>query len=357
MSNSFIKQDLVNIANSIKTDYKKLEGKTLLLSGGAGFIGSYILATINYLNNNKLSKPCKVISIDNFITGKRENLFGKFEKKYVEFIEADIEKPLDITSKIDYIIHAAGIASPVYYSKYPIQTIRGAVDGTANLLEFARYKKIKSFLYFSSSEVYGNPETKFVPTPETYNGNVSPVSIRASYDESKRLGETICMTYFRLYKIPIKIVRPFNIYGPGMYPDDYRVIPNYVSKALSGKPLSVYDKGFQTRTFCYISDAIAGFLKALLSKKNGQIYNIGNDDLELSMLDLAKLITNIIPDSRISVRKHPTNYPAGNIERRCPDISKAMELLKYNPHIDLKTGLKRVVKWYRKEFPELKKSK
>jgi len=351
MSSKIASEDIDSIIEAIKKESKKLEGSTVLISGGAGFLGSYFIAVIDRLNKTSFKKPCKVISIDNFITGKKRTLFGEFNKEHITYITQDIKKPLVLDQKITYIIHAAGIASPVYYNKYPLETIDVAVDGTRNLLEYARSKKVKSFLFFSSSEVYGNPDSKFIPTPETYNGSVSPIGPRSCYDESKRLGETICMTYHRSFETPIKIVRPFNIYGPGMYPDDYRVIPNFISKVLANKPLQVYDKGKQTRTFCYISDAIAGFLKVLLSNKNGHVFNIGNDAPEISMVDLANMISKNFPGSKVSVRPHPKNYPPEETDRRCPDITKAQKYLDYHPTVGLPKGLKRVITWYKSEFP------
>ena len=169
-----------------------------------------------------------------------------------------------------------------------------ALNGTKNLLEFAKSKKVKSMLYFSSSEVYGDPNPNYIPTPEGYWGNVSAVGPRACYDESKRLGETLCMTYHQLYKIPVKIVRPFNVYGPGMKVHDYRVIPTFMVKALKGEALPVHDKGNQTRTFCYITDAIQGFIKVLASDKNGEIYNVGRTDEEINMVSLGNLVSGLV---------------------------------------------------------------
>jgi len=159
------------------------------------------------------------------------------------------------------------------------------------------------------------------------------------------------MTYFKIYNTPIKIVRPFNIFGPGMYPDDYRVIPNFVSRGLKNEPLIAYDKGQQTRTFCYISDAVSGFLKTLLSNKEGEVFNIGNDADEITMIDLASLVANFITDAKILKKNHPQNYPAENVQRRCPDISKAKKELGYQPRVDLTTGLKRIITWYKAVFP------
>lgn len=351
MTHTIIKKDLKNIIKSIKQEAKCLEGETVLISGGAGFLGSYIIGALYELNKTIFKKPCKVISIDNFITGRKRRIIEEINDENFTFIEADVTKPLEIKDKVSYIIHAAGLASPVYYQKYPLQTIDSAIMGAKNLLELARVKKIKSFLYFSSSEIYGDPDPNFIPTPENYRGNVSSIGPRACYDESKRLGETLCMTYHQVYGVPIKIVRPFNVYGPGMMPDDYRVVPTFISTALKKKPLPVHDEGNQTRTFCYISDAIIGFLKVLLSKKNGEIFNVGNDNNEINMMGLARTVAELFKNKvEIQTIAYPKHYPQEEPRRRCPDLTKIKTLLGYSPSVDLKTGLARVIKWYKKEY-------
>jgi len=351
MKDKIIAQDIRTIVRGIKKEARQLEGKTLLISGGAGFLGSYIISVIHKLNKKILKKPCRVISIDNFITGKKRRIVEEIKDKNFVFINADVTKPLSINEKVDYIIHAAGLASPVYYQKYPLETIESAIFGVKNLLELGRKNKIKSFLDFSSSEIYGDPDPNFIPTPETYRGNVSSIGPRSCYDESKRLGETICMVYHSLYKIPVKIVRPFNVYGPGMLPNDFRVVPMFISHALKNEPLPVHDKGNQTRTFCYISDAITGFLKVLLSKENGEVFNVGNDDNEISMLGLATIIKKIF-NGKVTIQtiEYPKQYPQEEPKRRCPDLTKIKSRLNYNPAINLENGLRRVVKWYKEEY-------
>lgn len=351
MTQTIIQGDIKAIAKSIKKEARQLEGKTLLISGGAGFLGSYIIATIYALNKKVLKKACRVISIDNYITGKKRRIREEIKDQNFIFKEADVTKPISIDEKVDYIIHAAGLASPVYYQKYPLETIESATIGVKKLLELGRRNKVKSFLYFSSSEIYGNPDPNFIPTPETYRGNVSTIGPRSCYDESKRLGETICMVYYSLYKIPVKIVRPFNIYGPGMLPNDYRVVPTFVSSAIARKPLPVHDLGNQTRTFCYISDAITGFLKVLLLGKVGEVYNVGNNNNEISMLELAKLISGIF-NNKIEVKtvSYPSYYPKDGSIRRCPDLTKIKSKLGYIPRINLDNGLKRFINWYKDEY-------
>lgn len=345
-----IEEDIKNIVKLIGKDSFKLEGKIVLISGGAGFLGSYFILTFDYLNKSVLKKPCKVISIDNYITGKKREALDNVDWKNVKFIKGDVTKKINLKGNIDFIIHAAGLASPVYYHKYPIETIESAIFGAKNLLEIAKNKNIKSFLYFSSSEIYGDPDPKHVPTKEDYTGNVSPIGPRACYDESKRVGETLCMVYYNKYNTPTKIVRPFNVYGPGMFPDDYRVISTFISKALKGSSLTIHDKGQQTRTFCYISDAIAGFLKVLLSSKNGEVYNVGNDKNEITIYNLAKLVSKIF-DNKIKLEKvrYPKNYPQNEPKRRRPDLTKIKKQLNYSAKIQLEEGLKRTIEWYKEE--------
>lgn len=349
---SKITSQILNIiVNDIKQEAKALEGKTILISGGSGFIGSYINAILYLLNKKIFKNKCKVISIDNYITGSKKNFLLDIGDKNFQFLDGDIRLPVVTNEKVDYIIHAAGLASPFYYKKYPLETIESAILGAKNLLELARVTKPVSFLFFSSSEIYGDPDPKFVPTPETYAGHVSSVGPRACYDESKRLTETLCMTYHQIYNIPIKIVRPFNIYGPGMKHIDYRVIPTFIYNGLRGKDLPVHDKGIQTRTFCYITDAIVAIFKVLVSGKAGEVYNIGNDHPEIGMFELAQTITEMLANGVKPRRKnYPKNYPAGEPQRRCPDLTKIKTHLNYEPKIDLKIGLRQTINWFKQAY-------
>lgn len=346
-----INKDLRNIIEALKEEAKPLEGETILISGGSGFIGSYINAVLYLLNKKVFKNKCKVISIDNYITGSKKNFLLNIKDKNFRQLDTDIRLPVVTNEKIDYIIHAAGLASPYYYKKYPLETIESAILGAKNLLELSRITKPVSFLFFSSSEIYGDPNPEFVPTPETYAGHVSSVGPRACYDESKRLTETLCMTYNQIYNIPTKIIRPFNIYGPGMKHIDYRVIPTFIYNGLKGKDLPVHDKGIQTRTFCYITDAIVAIFKVLISGKSGEVYNIGNDKPEIGMFELAQIISEMLHNGVKPRRKnYPENYPAGEPQRRCPDLSKIMSQLHYKPKVDLRTGLKQTIEWFKQEY-------
>lgn len=328
----------------------RLSGKTVLLSGGAGFLGRHINAVIKRLNNEVLKNPCKLVSVDNFITSDSRFHLNQAENPHVLNVWADVTHPLPFRQDLDFIIHAAGLASPVYYMKYPLETIESAVQGTKNLLELARRNpKLEGLLFFSSSEIYGDPDSKAVPTPETYHGYVSSVGPRACYDESKRLGETLVTIYHDRYQVPATIVRPFNVFGPGMTHNDRRVIPMFTFEALNGRSLPVHGDGHQTRTFCYITDAIAGFLQVLLLGKSGEAYNIGTAKNEVSMRNLAELYKKVVPGSSYSLINYPSTYPGGEPQRRCPDLTKAKTQLGYNPTIDLEEGLSRFITWARGE--------
>lgn len=344
-----IQEDIATIVAGIKDEASQLEGKTVLISGGAGFLGKYFLGVFKHLNQYVFTKPCRVISVDNYITGDRdESVDGNYDPNILN-VWADVIHPLPVREDIDYIIHGAGLASPVYYMKYPLQTIEAAVTGVKNLLELAtRNKHIAGFLFFSSSEIYGDPDPKSVPTPETYCGNVSSVGPRACYDESKRLGETICTIYHQHHSVPVKIVRPFNVFGPGMKHNDRRVIPMFAYQALTGQPLPVHGDGHQTRTFCYITDAIIGFAKVLLKGQPGQAYNIGNQENEISMRNLANVFSELVGESvHADLIPYPPTYPAGEPQRRCPDLTKARKHLNFEARVDMRAGLARFLDWAR----------
>jgi UDP-glucuronate decarboxylase len=355
--NDIINEDVAEIAESIKDISYKLEGETILLAGGAGHLGKYIVSTVKYLNENSLNTPCKVIVLDNFITGLKENVS---EDKNIRMIHHDISKEFKCDEKIDYIIHAASLASPKFYNQYRLETINVGFLGTRNLLELAREKNIKNFLFFSSSEVYGDPSPDQIPTPEDYRGNVSCNGPRSCYDEPKRIGETLCVNYSSIHNIPVKIVRPFNVYGPGMRLDDGRVIPNFVSSAIQGKKIPMYSDGSQTRTFCYISDATAGWFKAFLSSENEKIFNIGNEEPEIKMKLLAEIILGLVgnKDSSIDYIKDSMGVYGNKSDpnRRCPDLTRSRTLLNYSPKVNLVYGLKRFISWADEELKDQKNS-
>lgn len=345
-----IEQDVATIAEEVRDDARELAGRTVLVSGGAGFLGRYLLGVFRYLNRRVLETPCRVISVDNYITGERDGAFGANADPRVLSMWADVTQPLPLREPVHYIIHAAGLASPVYYQQYPLETIESAVMGAKNLLELGRKTKLKSFLLFSSSEIYGDPDPRSVPTPETYCGNVSSIGPRACYDESKRLAETLSLVYHQRFGVPVKIVRPFNVYGPGMKPHDHRVVPTFGLRALRGEVLPIHGDGHQTRTFCYVTDALVGFLKVLFAGRPGEVYNVGNDDQEITMGELARIFVEAGGvGARVETIPYPATYPAGEPQRRAPDLTKIRTELGYAPSVPLRDGVRRFLRWASQE--------
>ena len=335
-------EDVRLVSKDMNEFYDKLERKTILIAGGKGFLGTYFTNVLKQINEF-LSKKMKIIVIDNLITAKdKENNTNS----NVTLIEQDISESFDFQGKLDYIIHAASIASPPTYRKFPIKTVDVNYQGTKNLLEIAKRKKIKSMLLLSSSEIYGDPE--IIPTPESYLGRVSCIGPRACYDESKRLAETISILYFQQYQVPVKIARPFNVYGPYLNLDDGRIIPDFMSNAMKNSEIVIHSDGMPTRSFCYASDAINAFFKLLFSDHNGIAFNVGNDE-EISVKDVADMIQKIMekPISIKMIKSNDPNYTKVNPQRRCPDLSLIKSSVNYTPKINFEEGLKRIYEWYK----------
>ena len=328
----------------------EFHGRTVLLFGGCGFLGRYFMEWLTRLNETRgRAKACRVIVYDSLMTSSSQAAAIP-KSPHLTFTQHNITEPIPAARKPDFIVHMAGIASPFYYRAYPLQTLDVAVTGTRNLLELARKSKSR-MVFFSSSEIYGDPDAAHVPTPESYRGNVSSLGPRACYDESKRLGETLCWIYHQTFGTLATMVRPFNVYGPGMKENDYRVLPNFASRIKAGKPLRIYGTGRQTRTFCYVTDAIEGFVRTLLKGNPGEAYNIGNPKPEVSMLELVKTTSRAlgrpVPFTRI---EYPDSYPADEPQRRAPDITKARLQLDFRPRVALEEGLRRSSRWTDKVY-------
>ncbi len=346
--NPQLKFNSENIINGLGSLNDRFSGKKILLTGAAGFLGCQFIHYFKTLNDsNILDKKCKLYSWDNFIRGVPYWLKDFSDDKNIIVQEKDIIKD-DEYPNIEIIIHAASIASPIYYRKYPIETIEANIIGLKNLLDFSKLGGVETFLFFSTSEIYGDPDKNNIPTKETYRGNVSCTGPRACYDESKRLGETLCVNYFQQHSVPVKIVRPFNNYGPGLNINDKRVIPDFFYNVLNNKDIIVYSDGKATRTFCYISDAIEGYLRTLLSDYNGESFNIGSESPEISVEELAKMIIKISgKDLELKFKKSlDINYLTDNPNRRCPSIKKANSMLGYDPKIPLDFGLETTFQYY-----------
>lgn len=307
--------------------------KKIMVTGGSGFIGSHLCQRL-------IKEGHKVICVDNFFTGRKENIQGLLKNKNFKLIKHDITVPLSV--KVDQIYNLACPASPPKYQFDPIMTIKTNVIGTLNMLELAKKLNVP-ILQASTSEVYGDPSVH--PQKESYWGNVNPIGPRACYDEGKRLAETLCFEYYRIHKVKIRVIRIFNTYGPNMDPGDGRVVSNLIVQALNNKNLTIYGKGNQTRSFQYVDDLIEGMLKMMNNKSGftGPV-NLGNSK-EFTMKELARMILKLLPDSKSKMVYE--DLPADDPKQRQPDISLAKDMLNWSPSIKLEDGLKQTIKYFR----------
>jgi len=302
----------------------------ILVTGGAGFIGSHLIDRL-------IGDGHEILCLDNFYTGNKQNILKWLDNPYFELIRHDITEPIRL--EVDQIYHLACPASPVHYQYNPVKTVKTNVMGTLNMLGLAKRVKARFFLA-STSEVYGDPEVH--PQTEEYRGSVNPIGLRSCYDEGKRIAETLAFDYYRQNKVDIRVVRIFNTYGPRMLENDGRVVSNLIVQALRGKPLTVYGDGSQTRSFCYVSDLVEGFIRLMNSDYVGPV-NLGNPD-EYTILELAEAVQNLInPDAKIKFEPLPSDDP----RRRRPDITKAKTLLNWEPTIPLQQGLKLTIEDFR----------
>jgi UDP-glucuronate decarboxylase len=358
-SQAVVNADLDYICASAREEFRQLSGKRILILGGAGFLGYYLVQSALYWNRTVAGgSPISVSVYDNFIRGIPAWLAEYENDPHLTVIKHDVTQPLPPqTGDMHYIVHAASIASPIYYRAHPIETMDANVNGLRILLEYCRRQQtaaspIEGFLFFSSSEIYGDPDTLNIPTPETYRGSVSCTGPRACYDESKRYGETLCVNFTRQYDLPIKVARPFNNYGPGLKITDRRVIPDFARDILSGRDIVLLSDGLASRTFCYVADAVVGYYKILVKGRPGEAYNIGVEAPEISMVDLANRCVALAGDLfgyTGTVVRQPSadkDYLIDNPNRRCPVIAKARADLGYNPSISLDEGLKNSLLWY-----------
>ncbi|MCP4228838.1 MAG: SDR family oxidoreductase [bacterium] len=303
-----------------------------VVTGGAGFIASHLVERL-------LDEGNQVVALDNFITGARENVKPFLDNDGFTFIERDISLPYEISGEIDYVLHMASPASPIDFTRIPFEIMQAGSEGTRLACELALQKGAR-LLFASTSEVYGDPEVH--PQVESYRGAVSTIGPRAPYDEAKRFGEAMVSAYRRTKGLDTRIIRIFNTYGPRMRPDDGRVIPNFISQALRGEPLTVYGDGSQTRSLCYVTDMVDGILKLLHSDFPGPV-NIGNPR-EYTVIEIADIIAEIVnPDMGRIFEELPKDDP----KRRRPDISLAREKLGWEPRVPAEEGLKLTIEWFK----------
>ncbi|OBZ07887.1 epimerase [Bacillus sp. FJAT-27264] len=337
-------KDIEFIHNSLSDqDKQKLTGRTILVTGFAGSLG-YTLMHYFLIYGSEL-KIKKIFGMDNFIFGKPKWVERISKNDLFDLREIDVVKDdIDFAESADLIFHMASLASPVFYRKYPIETIDADVTGLRRLLDFFKSKEIKGFLFYSSSEIYGDPHPDQIPTPELYWGNTNTIGPRACYDESKRFGETLCYNFARQYNMPVTVVRPFNNYGPGMRINDQRVVADFAKAIINQEDIVIYSDGKPTRTFDYIADATIGYIKCAIYGEF-EVFNIGSDECEISVLDLAKMYQEIGGEhfsytNQIQFETHnDREYLIDNPNRRCPDITKARRLLGYTPKVEIEEGI------------------
>jgi len=358
-SGDVVRADLEHILERAEGELGMLAGRRLLLTGGAGFLGYYLVQSVLAWNRSSGADDRIALTVlDSFARGVPDWLTEHADDELLTLVRHDVREQLpDTVDHAEYVMHAAGIASPTYYRQHPLETMDANVTGLRLLLDRWRGatndgRETGGFLYFSSSEIYGDPSPDAIPTPETYRGNVSCTGPRACYDESKRYGETLGVTFARQYGLPVAIARPFNNYGPGLKITDRRVIPDLARDILSGRNVVLLSDGSATRTFCYVADAVVGYLKVLVRGRPGEPYNIGTEQPEISMGELAHRVVSIARDlfgyegNVVHDTSPEAEYLVDNPSRRCPLIDKARRELGYEPSVALDEGLVRSLVWY-----------
>jgi UDP-glucuronate decarboxylase len=357
--NEIVREDLEYICKNLSEEFGRIAGKNLLITGGAGFLGFYLVQSALHWNTKAgAGRKIRVTVFDNYIRGVPSWLTALKGNPDLRLVTHNMIQPLPAdTGDFQYIIHAAGIASPIYYRMHPIETMDANINGLRSLLDYslrqnAAGKPVEGFLYYSSSEIYGDPSPDSIPTPEDYRGNVSCTGPRACYDESKRYGETLCVNFARQHGVQVTMARPFNNYGPGLKITDKRVLPDFAANVLAGKDIVMLSDGSPKRTFCYSADAIVGYYKVLVRGRSGEPYNVGVETPEISMYELAQKVVAAATElfgyrgkivRQTSVEK---DYLVDNPNRRCPVIRKARTDLGYNPTILVDEGLRRAMLWY-----------
>lgn len=354
-----LEEDLDAVCADLTSEFGDMSGGSLLVTGGGGFLGYYLVqAALHWNDTRARGGKIEVTVYDNYMRGVPDWLEGLRGRGDLRLRRQDMIEPLPgDMGHFDYIVHAAGIASPMYYRAQPLKCIDANINGLRHLLDYAVAERdagrpLRGFLFYSSSEIYGDPAADAIPTPETYRGNVSCTGPRACYDESKRFGETLCVTYAKHEGIPVRMARPFNNYGPGLKITDGRVIPDFAGDVLAGRDIVILSDGSPKRTFCYATDAITGYYKVLVRGGPGEPYNIGIDAPEISIAELADLVVKAARDlfgyggKVVLGRSVEADYLVDNPNRRCPVIDKARRELGYEPKVSVEDGIYRSLIWY-----------
>ncbi len=356
---ALLDRDLDYACGRLRDEFATMAGRRILITGGGGFLGYYMVQSILHWNDRApAGERIQVTVFDNYARGVPAWLESLRARGDLTLVRHDVRHPLpEPMPDFEYIVHAAGIASPIYYRAHPLETMDANIDGLRRLLDYARARidagrDFGGFIFYSSSEIYGDPSPDMIPTPEDYRGNVSCTGPRACYDESKRYGETLCVVYARHYGVPVRMVRPFNNYGPGLKISDRRVIPDFARDVMNGRDIVMLSDGKPMRTFCYVADAVCGYYKALVKGRPGEAYNVGIDRPEISMRDLAERVVTCARDlfgyaGRVVANvSEEADYLVDNPGRRCPDMTKSRRELGYDPTILIDEGLRRALVWY-----------
>lgn len=345
--NKIIEEDVENILSTTLIDWKQFEKKTVLITGANGMLPAYLVYTFLYLNKTFHFNVHVIALVRNI--EKAHNKFRDFlDDSHLKFIIQDVSMPICIQEDIHFIIHAASQASPKYYGIDPVGTINANVLGTINTLQLAKEKNVESYLFFSSGDVYGIVNPDLFPFREHDYGYIDLLNVRNCYGESKRMGENLCIAWNHQYKVPIKIVRIFHTYGPGMLLDDRRVFADFCSNIIHNEDIILKSDGRAVRLFCYVSDAIKAYLKILLDGNKGEAYNVANRNAEISMLNLAQLLVNLYPTKHLHVKTEillndlVATQMKSSLHRAIPDCSK-IEQLGWYPTVSLEEGFKRTI--------------
>jgi dTDP-glucose 4,6-dehydratase/UDP-glucuronate decarboxylase len=356
---TLLDEDLGRVCTDAAAEFDRMSGGRLLVTGGGGFLGySLVQAPLHWNRMHPGRAPIEVVVWDNWLRGRPQWLQALEGTPHLSVRDYDLTRalPADI-GHFDWIVHAASIASPIYYRAMPIRTIDANVNGLRNLLDYAVARRdagtpVSGLLFFSSSEIYGDPSADAIPTPETYRGFVSCTGPRACYDEAKRFGETLCVVFAQAEQVPARVARPFNNYGPGLKINDGRVIPDFARDILAGRDIVMLSDGSPTRTFCYASDAITGYFKVLVSGRAGEAYNVGIQEPEISMAALAELMAATARPllgytGKVTLgRSQEAAYLVDNPNRRCPVIDKIRGELGFEPRVGIEEGIWRTLAWY-----------
>jgi dTDP-glucose 4,6-dehydratase/UDP-glucuronate decarboxylase len=346
-STAVIRSDAAALADRFSSALASLAGESVLITGAGGFLCSYLVDVFVAYNDHHPDSQLRIVALDNFITGLPDRLAHLTDRADVAIVAHDIAQPYASETPA-WLVHGASIASPTFYRRFPMETIDANVNGTRHMLDLGRHSR--AMLVMSTSEIYGDPAPDAIPTSEQYRGNVSCTGPRACYDESKRMAETLCWVAHQQFQTPVMTIRPFNVFGPGQRLDDRRLMPDLFRSALADEPAVLHSDGRATRAMCYVTDAIAAMLQVLTAGVSGEPYNIGNDEGEKSVREIADLVARAAgAPEPVFAPSEDAAYLTDNPQRRCPDLAK-LRSLSWTPEVSVTAGIDRTLTSYREEL-------